>query len=68
MDPAAHPLAIGHGCDSMVGAQMIVRGWPVPSGPREQTVWNWTSVGKNDRTRDGGRSAPRGRRLGVRGR
>lgn len=49
MDPGNHPLTMEHGCVSMVGAQVIVRGRSVKSGAREQKVWTWTDVGTKDR-------------------
>jgi hypothetical protein len=44
-----NPLTMEHGCVSIVGDQVIVRGWPLQPGPRKQKVWIWKKVGKKDR-------------------
>jgi hypothetical protein len=49
MGPEDRPLTMEHGCVSMVGAQVIVRGLRWPSGKKEQKVWRWTTIGKKDR-------------------
>jgi hypothetical protein len=47
-DQSTYPLRMEHGCVSMVGAQVIVRGRLVESGAEKQKVWTWTNPGKKD--------------------
>jgi hypothetical protein len=60
-DPATDPLNLEHGCVSMVGAQVIVRGRLVSPDAKQQKVqkvWTWTNPGKKDsRLEFGGTSA-----------
>ena len=50
--PGDRPLDMEHGCVSMVGDQVIVRGRRWSSGEKEQKeqkIWRWSTVGKKDR-------------------